>query len=213
MPTATRTRSTADERRAHVLDCAVPVFARTGYHATPVTDIAVAAGISQGYVIRLFHTKLELFVAVVDQCFVRITETLDAGADAVIASQVDAGPDEILAAMSDAYVELITDRNLLMLQVHAQSASDIPEIRDAMRRGLASVVELVRNRSHAGEDAVQRFIAYGQLCHLIVTAELDQVDRGWAEILTHGIRHVAPPQTPSRHPDRHPGRQSREVKS
>ena len=37
--------------------------------------------------------------------------------------------------MSAAYVELIRDRNLIMLQVHAQSACDVPEIRDAVRRG------------------------------------------------------------------------------
>ena len=45
-------------------------------------------------------------------------------------------------------------------------------------------------RGYGAEPAVvQRFIAYGQLCHLIVQAELTDLDDGWAETLTAGIRH------------------------
>jgi hypothetical protein len=36
---------------------------------------------------------------------------------------------------------------------------------------------------------VQRFIAFGQLCHLIVTTQLDGRPEDWAQLLTHGIRH------------------------
>ncbi len=180
-----RTRSTADDRRPVVVKHAIPVFARTGYHATPVSDVAAAAGISQGYVIRLFGTKLDLFVAVVDHCFERIVTALTAAADQVAGDE----PDVVLEAMSSAYVDLIADRDLLMVQVHAQSAADTPQIRDAMRRGLASVVAVAHDRSHADRAAIQRFVAYGQLCHLIVTAELDDVDSAWAATLTEGMQH------------------------
>jgi len=185
MSTSPRPRSTADERRTVVLEQALRVFARTGYHATPVSDVATAAGISQGYVIRLFRTKLELFVAVVDACFARIAETLDAGSEHARGEDAEV----VLEAMSNAYIELIADRDLLMLQVHAQSAADIPEIREAMQRGLARVTTLASDRSHGSAEQVQRFLAYGQLCHLIVTAGLDEVDAPWATTLTHGVRH------------------------
>jgi hypothetical protein len=36
---------------------------------------------------------------------------------------------------------------------------------------------------------VQRFIAYGQLCHLIVVTGLDADPSSWARIVTAGIRH------------------------
>ena len=186
MPATTRTRSTADERRTVVLDHAVRVFAKTGYHATPVSEIAAAAGISQGYVIRLFRTKLELFVAAIDNCFEQIVAALDAGSQSARGGE----PTEVLEAMSGAYVELIADRDLLMLQVHAQSAADIPEVREAMQRGLAAVTNLATDRSHAAPADVQRFVAYGQLCHLIVTVGLERVDTPWAETLTHGVRHL-----------------------
>lgn len=171
------------------------VFARSGYQATPVTDVADAADISQGYVLRLFGSKLKLFVAVLDHCYEQICETLSEAADQAAGEPAEA----MLAAMGDAYAALIGDRSLLMLQVHAQSASDVPEIRRAMRRGLQEIVELARERSGGSEDAVQRFMALGQLCHLIVTADLTAVDRAWARVLTHGMTEAAaPPATGTR---------------
>jgi hypothetical protein len=94
--------------------------------------------------------------------------------------------------MSEAYAELIADKDLIMLQVHAQSAADVPEIKDAVRRGLELVVNYVRERSGAKPSQVQEFLAYGQLCHLIVTADLTSVDARWARTLTTGMRHVEP---------------------
>jgi hypothetical protein len=91
--------------------------------------------------------------------------------------------------MGGANAELIADRNLLMLQVHAQSAADTPEIADAVRRGLAKVTEFTRTRSGAGADQVQRFVAYGQLCHLIATLDLDDHAGEWAAVLSAGVRH------------------------
>lgn len=185
-------RSTAGARRATVLHRAVPVFARHGYHATPVTEVAEAAGISQAYVFRLFKGKLELFVAVLDHCYELVLRTLRTSGE----SASGASPQEVLDAMGDAYADLISDRDLLMLQIHAQSASDIPEVREAIRRGYAAVVSLARELSGGTEEQVQQFIAMGQLCHLIVSAQLDGVEAAWARTLTRGIRHPTAPKQP-----------------
>lgn len=186
-------RSTADARRATVVARAVPVFARTGYWATPVTDVAAAAGISPAYVFRLFTSKLGLFVAALDHCFDRVVAAMDAGAERV---DGDDGV-EILSAMGDAYAELIADRDLLLLQVHALSAADVPEIAEAVRRGAERVVTLATERSGAPEAAVQQFVAYGQLCHLIVAAGLQTVPARWATVLTAGMAHPEAPTTPA----------------
>jgi len=179
-------RSTADARRTTVVAKAVTVFGKSGYHSTPVTDVAEAAGISQAYVLRLFGGKLGLFVAALDRCYLLIGEAITEGAKRV----PDGTPEQVLEAMGDAYAELIADRDLLMLQVHAQSASDVPEIRAAIQRGYGSVVSLARELSGGDEEQVQLFIALGQLCHLIVAADLDNVDASWARTLTKGMRHV-----------------------
>ena len=91
--------------------------------------------------------------------------------------------------MGDAYAHLIADRKLLMLQVHAQSVAEIPAIGEALRTGLGRVTTFAQSRSHAPDDAVQRFIAYGQLCHLIVTTQLDGRPEEWVAALTKGITH------------------------
>ncbi len=111
-----RSRSTAEVRRATVVAKAIPVFAATGYHATPVTAVADAAGISQAYVFRLFRDKLGLFLAALEHTFDEIERALEAGAVAA----PGASPDELLTAMGDAYAGLIADRSLLMMQVHAR---------------------------------------------------------------------------------------------
>ena len=184
-------RSTAEARRAIVVARAVTVFGRGGYHATPVTEVAEAAGISQAYVFRLFDGKLGLFIAALEHCYAQILTALGEGAD----RSRDGSAAEILADMGDAYADLIADRDLLRLQVHAQSAADVPQIREALRRGYASVVEYAKERSGGSDSQVQQFIALGQLCHLIVMADLDGVDAGWARVLTAGMRHVSEPST------------------
>jgi len=180
-----RTLSTADDRRDAVLDSAIAVFAVSGYLGTPIAAIASHADISPAYVFKLFPGKESLFVAALERCFERIEAALEKGARAA-----DGGtPTEILDAMGDAYAELIADRSLLMLQVHAQSASDLVEIREALRRGLARITRFATTRSGADPESIQHFIAFGQLCHLIVTAGLEDVPEAWAHALTAGIRH------------------------
>lgn len=180
-----RTLSTADDRREAVLTSAITVFARSGYLGTPIAAVAADAEISPAYVFKLFPGKESLFVAALDRCFELIEAALERGAE----SAGDATPDELLDAMGGAYAELIADRSLLMLQVHAQSASDVPEIQEALRRGLARVTRYATTRTGADEEAVQRFVAFGQLCHLVVTAGLDDLPDAWAVTLTRGIRH------------------------
>ncbi len=198
--TGTGSRSTAEARRATILARAITVFARNGYHATPVADVAAAADISTAYVFRLFDGKLGLFVAALEHCYARVEWALADGADGAGA---DASPEEVLHVMGGAYAALIADRDLLMLQVHALSAAEVPEIGAAVRRGHARVVTFVQRRSGAAPAQVQRFFAYGQLCHLIVaaglgTAEPDGSDGRWVETLTAGIRHPGPAPASSR---------------
>ena len=183
--TTSGTRSTAGEQRVKIVSRALAAFAHAGYHATPVAVVAEAAGVSTAYVFRLFPGKLGLFVATVDHCYDQVAATLVAGGEA--AGPIS--PEGVLAAMTAAYVDLIKDRNLIMFQVHAQSACDVPEIRDAVRRGMAKVVNAVTRVSGAEPAAVQRFIAYGQLCHLVVQADLGAVPESWARTLSDGISH------------------------
>ncbi len=185
MPKRGATLSTSDARREAVVDAAIAEFAKTGYHGTPINTVASAAGISPAYVFKLFPSKVELFVAALDRCYELVERSLATGAARVPGNE----PEKVLHEMGGAYAELIADKSLLMLQVHAQSAADIPEIADAVRRGLHRVTDYAKTRSDATDDQVQRFMAYGQLCHLITTLGLDENEGSWAAVLTAGIRH------------------------
>ncbi len=56
---ATRTKKSSDKRRL-ILDAAVKVFARQGFHACRVSDIADEAGVAYGLVYHYFASKDEV---------------------------------------------------------------------------------------------------------------------------------------------------------
>jgi AcrR family transcriptional regulator len=185
-PERTRQLSTAEERRESVLRTAVGTFAARGYFGTTTTEVAKEAGISQAYVYRLFPNKESLFVAVVERCFIRVRGCLEQA----VAEAGSATPEAVLAVMGDAYAKLITDKDLVLLQLHAQAAAvSEAAVREAVRQGYARVVEYVRGASGAEEERVQDFVARGMLCHLIVSVDADGVDAPWARTLTKGIAH------------------------
>jgi AcrR family transcriptional regulator len=53
----------AEPKSASILDAALPVFARYGFHKTTMVDIARAAGISRASLYLVFNSKEELFRA------------------------------------------------------------------------------------------------------------------------------------------------------
>ena len=52
-----------DERRREILAAATRVFARKGYHATRVSDVAWEAGVAQGTVYLYFGSREEILIA------------------------------------------------------------------------------------------------------------------------------------------------------
>jgi len=57
MPETETQRPAAIDKRRAILDAAVRVFARQGYHATRVSDIADEAGVAYGLVYHYFRSK------------------------------------------------------------------------------------------------------------------------------------------------------------
>jgi len=180
-----RQLSTAEERRDTVLRTAVRAFAARGYYGTPTVDIAKEAGISQSYLYRLFPAKEDLFIEVVRHCFQLVRESLAEGA----AKAVSAEPAAVLDAMGEAYARLISDPDLLMLQMQAQCAAREPAIGEVVRAEYARLVEYVRAASGGADKEVQQFFAIGALCHLVVAIGVPAVDARWARTLDDGIRH------------------------
>uniref|UniRef100_UPI0024538A57 TetR/AcrR family transcriptional regulator n=1 Tax=Nocardia brasiliensis TaxID=37326 RepID=UPI0024538A57 len=111
------TLSTSEVRRDAVVDAAITEFAKTGYHGTPINNVAARAEISPAYVFKLFPGKVALFVAALDRCYELVEQAMSAGA----ARAARASPDQKLDENGGANPELIPDKPLQMLQVHARS--------------------------------------------------------------------------------------------
>lgn len=180
-----RTLSTAEARRSAVVSAAIATFAQGGYYGTTIADVAKRASISPAYVSKLFSSKSALFVAALDEAYERIV----AGFEQAAAEVDDPSPESLLMAMSAQYAEQVADRELLMLQVHAQAATAEPEIVEGVRRGIGKVVDYAASRTRVDGPAIQNFIAFGQLCHVLTTVDAFNLDEPWAKMLTAGMLH------------------------
>ena len=74
---ATSSRLGGEERRELVLAAATRAFSRNGYAGTSTDAVAREADVSQPYVVRIFGTKLELFLEVFTLATLRIGEAFD----------------------------------------------------------------------------------------------------------------------------------------
>jgi len=178
-PSATRTLSTADERREALVEAAIPVFAERGFRAASTVEIAKGAGISQAYLFRLFPTKVDLFVAVCTACRARMLQVFNSA----LANR-EPGEDA-MHAMGCAYGDLLEDdRNLLMLQLQSHATSGEPEIAACMQETFRRLYELVAEATGAGEEEIRAFFAQGMLMNVMAAIDARSVDETWARVLS-----------------------------
>jgi AcrR family transcriptional regulator len=67
MSSTPRKRLTGEERRAAILDSALTVFSRRGYHASSIDDIAREAGVSKALIYEHFASKQDLYAELLEQ--------------------------------------------------------------------------------------------------------------------------------------------------
>lgn len=56
-------RRRSNDKRARILEAAITVFAKNGFHETRVSDVAKAAGVADGTIYLYFESKEELLVS------------------------------------------------------------------------------------------------------------------------------------------------------
>jgi AcrR family transcriptional regulator len=175
MNSAKSARMSADERRALVLAAATRAFARGGYAGTSTDAVAKEAGVSQPYVVRMFGTKLELFLEVFQGAVGRI--------DQAFAAVLDEGPfdpasEDDRARMGIAYTGLLADRDLLQVMMHGFSAGGVPEIAAAARRCMGQVFATIQRTGWDDEEA-RDFIAHGMLLNVMISMRAhEHLDHG-----------------------------------
>jgi len=182
MTTARSTRParfTADERRDAIVAAGIDEFAARGLAGASTDAIALKAGVSQPYVYQLFGTKKELFLAVVRHGFRRTRLTFEDAARRHEQGQIE-GCDSVLAALGTAYMDLLADRTLLLVQLQAYAACADPDVQKVVRGEFAGLYRFVRDLSGEPPDVVHRFFAEGMLLNVGAAIGLEGSARTWS---------------------------------
>jgi AcrR family transcriptional regulator len=167
-------RMPAEERRELILEAAMRAFAAGGYSGTSTDVVAREAAVSQPYVVRMFGTKLELFLAV----YGRACDRIEAAFRGVLDERpFDPGSEEDKERMALAYSALLADTDFLHVMMHGFSASAVPEIGVQARAAMARIFATLLETGWSTEQ-VRDFIAHGMLLNVLVSIGAFGVESG-----------------------------------
>ena len=161
-----------EEKRKLILDAAVRVFARSGYHGARVGDIATEAGVSHGLLYHYFSSKEQVLETVFRENFgellarFRAVETADEPAPAKLE-----GIAKILLRTwrnNPALVRVMVREVARSPQLHPQ----VDEVREAF-----AIIQRVIEEGQAG--GTFRRDVDAQLASWIVYGGLEEVLTGW----------------------------------
>jgi AcrR family transcriptional regulator len=148
-----RTRLTAEERHHQLVGAAITAFSHGGYAGTTTDQVARLAGVSQPYVIRIFRTKQELFLAAMAHACDQIEARWRSAAAA----------DPTLGSLGSSYQDLLAEPELITILLHGFSAGADPAIGEPVRDRFGRLYNLVRDLTDATPTEAREFFATGML--------------------------------------------------
>jgi len=88
--------------------------------------------------------------------------------------------------MGNAYKRLLSDRDLLRVQLQAYAACGDEDVREVVREEFAALYRLVKQESGAADEAIHQFFAEGMLLNVAAALELRGDPDTWslARLLT-----------------------------
>ncbi|WP_461471229.1 TetR/AcrR family transcriptional regulator [Microbacterium sp. HJ5] len=185
-------RLSSDERRRQILVAALAVFGARGYDGATTDEVARAAGVSQPYVVRLFGSKENLFLAALEDALARMLSAFRAAlADADPADPEHAAGKRI----GQAYVDLLEVRGLHQTLANAYLMGSHPVIGPAARRGFAAVWRFFRDELGLDADDARAFMAEGMLISTMIGLRLVD-DYGSDPQITELFRSCFPTELP-----------------
>jgi TetR/AcrR family transcriptional regulator, fatty acid metabolism regulator protein len=174
MASASATSEGAVDKRRVILDAAVRVFARQGFHTCRVSDIADEAGVAYGLVYHYFESKDQIL----DTLFL---ERWDVMLDAI--AEVDASPrspreklEAIAAFIVDSYRHDPELMKVIIVEVtRAANTFGLTHL-DKIREAYAKIAAIV---SRAQADGVFRDEVSPEFAALAFYGSIEQVLTGW----------------------------------
>ncbi|GES28997.1 TetR/AcrR family transcriptional regulator [Streptomyces angustmyceticus] len=134
-------------REQQIIDAAIGVFAKRGYHAASVEEIAELAGVSKPMVYLYLDSKEGLFLACLRRETERLVSALRAAAGPVH------GPELRLRAGLLAFFTFVTGHRDSWVVLHRQAAELSPAIAAELARTRRAVVTEVSGLVRAGDAA------------------------------------------------------------
>ncbi len=148
-------RLTADQRRQQLVAVALELFARRGYRATTMDDIADAAGVTKPLLYQHFSSKRALYLELVDSI---ARELLTAVREAVMEAD---GPRQQVELGFAAYFRLVVSKEAEFRLLYGRDQDD-PELGRALRAVEDAIAEAIDPLIAAGlDDDHRRLLAYG----------------------------------------------------
>jgi AcrR family transcriptional regulator len=154
LSTTTR-RLPAEQRRQQLFSVALELFARRGYRATTMDDIAEAAGVTEPLVYQHFSSKRSLYLELVDSI---AQELLDAVRQAVLRAE---GPRQQVEMGFAAYFRLVISREAEFRLLYGRDHADDRELGRALRTVEDAIAAAIDPLIDAGLNVEhRRLLAY-----------------------------------------------------
>lgn len=167
-------RIPAAERREQILAAASQVFGERGYSGATTDQVAQAAGISQPYVVRMFGTKENLFVEVLERAMDKLTAAFRAALAEPTPSD-ETRSDVLVARLAATYVDLIEDRGILLSLMQAFISGHEPVIGAKARAGFLSIYRMLRDEAGFDPEMTMEFMAQGMLFNTLLALRLPDI--------------------------------------
>jgi AcrR family transcriptional regulator len=162
----------AADKRQQILAAAVRVFARKGFHATRMADVAREAGVAYGLVYHYFGSKDVVLQAVFREAWARLLEAV------ALAEETGQTAAEQLALVVRIVLRVWRDEpDLVRLLVREVTRSPhISEELDEIARAFASLERIIRRGQRAG--TLRREVD-PRLAAWMLYGALEEVLTGW----------------------------------
>ena len=139
--------NSADERRRQILDAAVRAFARRGYEACRVGDVASEAGVAYGLVYHYFHSKEELLETIFRETWTQMLATIGE-----VEELGEPAPEQLRKVV--AIVLRTWNRNPDLVRVLVREVTRTPHFESEIReldQAFAALERIVRRGQERGE--------------------------------------------------------------
>ena len=159
-------RLSSEERRQQILLAAIAVFGARGYVGTTTDEVARASGVSQPYVVRLFGSKENLFLAAMTEALAQLLSSFRAA----LVDDNDDRPTE--TRLGQAYIDLLRVRGLHQTLAHCYLLGGHPIIGPAARAGFTEVWRFFREEADFDAEQARNFMAEVMLISTMIGLRL-----------------------------------------